>query len=107
MLYLAAQQNQVSYKDADKVRDVTFFVVVGCKLSKRHYFSGLSLDIEAVFLNSTFYFSVGFFFCFQERTCNRFSKFNIVSNAIINTLHLTMEQAVDINREINVTEYLV
>lgn len=61
------EYNQVSYEDADKVRDVTFFVLVGCKLLKRHYLSGLSLDIEGIFLNSTFYFSVGFFFCFQER----------------------------------------
>lgn len=39
-----------------------FFVIVSCKLSKRHYFSGLSLDLEAFFLNSIFYFSSGFFF---------------------------------------------
>lgn len=58
----STEYNQVSYEDADKVRDVTFFVVVGCKLLKRHDFSGLSLDIEAIFLNSTFYFSVGLFF---------------------------------------------
>lgn len=53
--------NQISYEDVDKVRDVIFFVVVGCKLLKRHYFSGLSLDIEAIFLNSTFYFCRIFF----------------------------------------------
>lgn len=33
-----------------------FFVVVGGKLSKGHYFSGLYLHLEAVFLNSIFIF---------------------------------------------------
>lgn len=37
------------------------FVVVGCKLSKRHYCFGLSVDLKAVFLDSVFYFSSGLF----------------------------------------------
>lgn len=39
-----------------------FLIVVGCKLSKRHDFFGLSMDLKAIFLNSVFYFSLEFFF---------------------------------------------
>ena len=51
-------------RKSGRVRDVTFFflIFVGCKLSKRHDFFGLSMDLKAIFLNSVFYFSLEFFF---------------------------------------------
>lgn len=67
VLLSSIEQKQISYEDPDKVKDVTFFVVVGYKTSKRHYFSGLALDSGAVILNSIFLFFCRTFLLFRRK----------------------------------------
>lgn len=61
------------------------FVVVGCKLSKRHYFLGLCSDMEAAFLNFIFYFSIRFFSSSREGFEVDFQNLK-VSNELIKAL---------------------
>lgn len=51
----------MSYEESLAESEMSLLIVVGCKLSKRHDFFGLSMGLKAIFLNSVFYFSLEFF----------------------------------------------